>query len=639
MESREDKTQKKTSSAKVEIIDIPYIDARIPPSAMRFDADGKVWLDAGVEHKFSQDNKALKIDNINVLGEGSFGKVCLAQDSNEGSWYAVKIPVGNISNQAFDKEIQELTEQKIFAFADRKNKYIVMKLLPGVQLWEFLYGSGGGGKSYEELSLLQRLVIAKDILNKMADIHKDVEWVKNKNLNVKDKNEQSKKVQESTIHCDLKPENIIINTETHMVKICDFGLASKLEQESGLEPSKEKNNSDSYDLLSQGETQGKVLSQKIFGTQYFLAPELAGKLMHEYNEKTEVYALGVTFAQVFDLVVGYDDTYTTSIFKRFKFQFHDVDAPSDVINFVKLMMHNNPKERPTVITAAQKFNDLVREYSGKKDYAVTIVVLSIDDFLNMSGSDRNSLIKALKMTANIVVLQGSKKVSNEDYYRVRYALLNHPNYPISVVAGQLYKGEINDVCCAAKEKHDLQFNSLDTKVLKFNKKEWQIEQVIVAQQVSANTIQKDPVYAFRDAFSQWTMTEGFPALAKKHKEIIEPLGRAFLEFKANPMRGFDSFILALEKAYFQILNTHKGLLAGPPDIKEINKNTDKYHACRMLGVMLNAAYTIRDAMPQLDVFNKRHQEVQGLWVPTNNVTEQTNKIIENLKSTAHLSAK
>ena len=71
------------------------------------------------------------------------------------------------------------------------------------------------------------------------------------------------------VHRDLKPANMIL-AERRQIKILDFGIARRL---------------DELDLSASGAT----------GTPYYMAPEQI--LGEEPDERTDVYALGVTFFQ------------------------------------------------------------------------------------------------------------------------------------------------------------------------------------------------------------------------------------------------------------------------------------------------------------------------------------------------------
>ena len=89
------------------------------------------------------------------------------------------------------------------------------------------------------------------------------------------------------IHRDLKPVNIFIDSCDH-VKIGDFGLAT-----SGLLGREEE-------LLapkSSEQQQGNELTGQI-GTALYVAPELLGSRVTSYNQKVDLYSLGVIFFEM-----------------------------------------------------------------------------------------------------------------------------------------------------------------------------------------------------------------------------------------------------------------------------------------------------------------------------------------------------
>jgi predicted ATPase/signal transduction histidine kinase/CheY-like chemotaxis protein/tRNA A-37 threonylcarbamoyl transferase component Bud32 len=79
--------------------------------------------------------------------------------------------------------------------------------------------------------------------------------------------------QNHIIHKDIKPENIIINTETEIVKITDFGIATYLDNET------EKVNH----------------LNVIEGTLAYISPEQTGRMNRNIDYRTDFYSLGITF--------------------------------------------------------------------------------------------------------------------------------------------------------------------------------------------------------------------------------------------------------------------------------------------------------------------------------------------------------
>ncbi|MBD0311777.1 MAG: serine/threonine-protein kinase PknK, partial [Microcoleus sp. T3-bin5] len=82
--------------------------------------------------------------------------------------------------------------------------------------------------------------------------------------------------QNSIIHKDIKPSNIIINLETETVKINDFSVASRL--------SKENPQINSANLVE--------------GTVAYMSPEQTGRMNRTLDYRSDFYSLGVTFYEM-----------------------------------------------------------------------------------------------------------------------------------------------------------------------------------------------------------------------------------------------------------------------------------------------------------------------------------------------------
>ncbi|MBD2163029.1 AAA family ATPase [Calothrix membranacea FACHB-236] len=81
------------------------------------------------------------------------------------------------------------------------------------------------------------------------------------------------------IHKDIKPANILVNPETHEIRLIDFSIASLLPRES----------------------QNVVSPNILEGTLGYLSPEQTGRMNRGIDYRTDFYSLGVTF---YELLTG-----------------------------------------------------------------------------------------------------------------------------------------------------------------------------------------------------------------------------------------------------------------------------------------------------------------------------------------------
>lgn len=78
------------------------------------------------------------------------------------------------------------------------------------------------------------------------------------------------------MHKDLKPHNVIYNQEQKIVKLTDFGIASRLQQTESLQH-----------------------NRHFEGTLAYTSPEQTGRMNRVVDQRSDLYSLGVTFYQLF----------------------------------------------------------------------------------------------------------------------------------------------------------------------------------------------------------------------------------------------------------------------------------------------------------------------------------------------------
>ncbi|CAN8260457.1 unnamed protein product [Cochlearia groenlandica] len=185
------------------------------------------------------------------IGRGRFGTITRCFSPATKQFYACKTINKRVLIDALDRECIE-TEPRIMAmipphrnivriydlYETEESLAIVMELVdPPMTIYDRLISGGGGRLSESETALY-----AKQILLALAHCHRH-----------------------GIVHRDVKPDNILIDLENRVLKLCDFGSAA---------------------VWLGGET-----AEGVVGTPYYMAPEVV--MGRRYGEKVDVWSVGV----------------------------------------------------------------------------------------------------------------------------------------------------------------------------------------------------------------------------------------------------------------------------------------------------------------------------------------------------------
>lgn len=190
---------------------------------------------------------------IKLLGQGQFGKVFKAVDTETGEFVALKeIEYQKLSTHKFLREVNflvTLQHPNIVGCQGLKSthfaRYIVMDYCDGGTLRDKL-------EARQKLSLDEALQITIDVLNGLEYAHA-----------------------KGIVHCDLKPENILMAPEKskQIAKISDFGIARLTHND-------------------------KTESMGVTGSPAYMAPE---RFYGKYSTSSDLYAVGVI---LFEMISG-----------------------------------------------------------------------------------------------------------------------------------------------------------------------------------------------------------------------------------------------------------------------------------------------------------------------------------------------
>lgn len=135
--------------------------------------------------------------------------------------------------------------------------------------------------------------------------------------------------QHRIIHKDIKPSNILINPDTHQIKLTDFSVASLLPRETTT-------------LTSLG---------LLEGTLTHISPEQTGRMNRGIDYRTDYYSLGVT---LYELLTGHlpfegqtpmELVYSHMARQPLPIQYWNPMVPTAVSGMVERLMAKNPEDR------------------------------------------------------------------------------------------------------------------------------------------------------------------------------------------------------------------------------------------------------------------------------------------------------
>lgn len=330
-----------------------------------------------------------------ALGSGGSGKVKLMQNIETGAWYAIKIPHKPEKNNDLNREQ---------AIIESKNEIQFMNKLKsmGAQHASRTIGSLNRTKEYisESTASIENQkqdLVGMDLINGddlRTWIHAKAKMPPLRWIELLQ--ETTKPIEEAhrfnIIHRDIKPENLIRDPVTGKIKLIDWAFSMD-------------------EQLSQYDKQDNIP-----GTAGYMAPELNFFFKKNFSKSSDIYALGITMAELLDLTKdikrkrqfgnGYEiDSYEPKIIspkqsKSFRRRIPNKDAQTMIHTLILQMTQNTPSKRPTIKEVQESLSQiqtllLNNDLQARANYR-KIGILNLDDYYAASPSLKADMIDVLK---------------------------------------------------------------------------------------------------------------------------------------------------------------------------------------------------------------------------------------------------
>jgi protein kinase A len=248
-----------------------------------------------------------RFHKVTILGAGTFGKVWLVIDNINNTPYALKIQNKRElieSEQMYgvirEKNLMEslnhpFVAKLINAYQDEMNLYMVMKFVQGGELFNVIHTDKSDGVPEDSARFY-----AANIYDGLMHLH-----------------------ERHILYRDLKPENVLIDSEDGYCILIDLGFAKEVTDK----------------------------TYTFCGTPLYLAPEII--LSHGYDKSVDNWSFGVL---IFEMITGYSPFYAPNIdqmtvFKRIlngAYSFPsapEFEASIEVVDVIKRILVLNPSFR------------------------------------------------------------------------------------------------------------------------------------------------------------------------------------------------------------------------------------------------------------------------------------------------------
>ncbi|KAL3652576.1 hypothetical protein CASFOL_002257 [Castilleja foliolosa] len=254
-----------------------------------------------------------KFSNLELIGRGSFGDVYKGFDKELNKDVAIKV----IDLEESEDEIEDI-QKEIAVLQECRSPYITDyygSFLHQTKLWIIMEYMAGGSvadliQPNQPLDEVSIACILRDLLHAVDYLHN-----------------------EGKIHRDIKAANILL-TENGDVKVADFGVSAQLTR-----------------TISRRKSLPNAIKRQTFvGTPFWMAPEVIQNSSEGYNEKADIWSLGITVIEMAKGEPPLADLHPMRvlfIIPRENPPQLDEHFSRPMKEFVSLCLKKNPAERPS----------------------------------------------------------------------------------------------------------------------------------------------------------------------------------------------------------------------------------------------------------------------------------------------------
>ncbi|XP_066467594.1 serine/threonine-protein kinase Nek5 isoform X2 [Tiliqua scincoides] len=254
-----------------------------------------------------------KYEIIEMIGEGSFGKVFLAKGREDGQQCVIK----EISLTKMPKKEKESSQKEVTLLAGMKHPNIVAFYASHQeknQLYIIMEYCDGG-------DLMKRINMQRGVL---FDEDKILDWFVQISLGLKHIHDRK------ILHRDVKAQNIFLSDNEMVAKLGDFGIARML-------------------------SNTMEFARTCVGTPYYLSPEICEN--RPYNNKTDIWSLGCVLYELCMLRHPFEgNSLHQLVLKICRGHFRPASTKYsyDLRTLISQLFKTSPRDRPSINSILKK---------------------------------------------------------------------------------------------------------------------------------------------------------------------------------------------------------------------------------------------------------------------------------------------